>query len=75
MPMPSLASLEKLGYTDMQLCLASDDLIVQSLVKYSCVIETQNECLHSYSLSQRHGWRIVKTPGGAFRLVTVQFLA
>ena len=34
MPMPSLASLEKLGYTDMQLCLASDDLIVQSFVKY-----------------------------------------
>ena len=22
-----------------------------------------------------HGWRIVKTPGGAFRLVTVQFIA
>ena len=29
----------------------------------------------SAQLSSEHGWRIVETPGGAFRLVTLQFKA
>ena len=36
----------------------------------------RNELLADLAASGRdHGWRIVKTPVGAFRLVTVQFIA
>ena len=49
---------------------------MQSCMNTKCMDgDTSPERMHGRGNRYGHRWRIVKTPGGAFRLVTVQFIA